>query len=98
MQNEESQKIVARFFEALSDLKTKKVIRGKETFTRRYEINKRNFWLLEKDKSRDILQLAWISYLVRDFDISAEWLITGRGEMYTKEPPEGLRNTNKKRI
>jgi hypothetical protein len=97
MQNEASQKIVERFFEALFDLKERKVIRGKQTFTRRYGINNRNFWLLEQDKSRDILQLAWISYLVRDFDVSAEWIMTGQGKMYTKEPPIKLRHTNKKR-
>jgi hypothetical protein len=97
MQNESSQKVVERFFEALFDLRAKKVIRGKQTFTRRYGINNRNFWLLEQDKSRDILQLAWISYLIQDFDVSAEWIMTGRGEMYTKEPPVRLKHTNKKR-
>ena len=72
MQNEESVKIVERFFEAIYDLKEKKIIRGKQTFTRRYGINNRNFWLLEQDKSWDILQLVWITYLVRDYDVSAE--------------------------
>jgi hypothetical protein len=97
MQNPEGQKIVARFFEAIYDLKEKKIIRGKQTFTRRYGINNRNFWLLEQDKSRDILQLAWIAHLVTDYDVSAEWLLTGQGEMYTKEPPAKAIFTNQKR-
>jgi hypothetical protein len=97
MQNEEGKKIVGRFFEAIYDLKSKKVIRGKQTFTRRYGINSRNFWLLEQDKSRDILQLAWIAHLVVDYDVSAEWILTGRGEMYVNEPAARLRHTNKKR-
>ncbi|MDR0682550.1 MAG: hypothetical protein LBG15_11995 [Dysgonamonadaceae bacterium] len=94
MQNEEGQKIVERFFEALFNLKERKVIRGKQTFTRRYGINNRNFWLLEKDKSRDILQLAWLSHLVTDYGVSAEWLLTGNGNMYVKEPPaiSGFKN------
>jgi hypothetical protein len=87
MQNEEGKKIVERFFEAIYDLKARKVIRGKQTFTRIYGINNRNFWLLEQDKSRDILQLAWIAHLVRDYNVSAEWLLTGEGKMYIKEPP-----------
>ena len=95
MQNEEGIKIVGRFFEAIYDLKEKKTIRGKQTFTRKYGINNRNFWLLEQDKSRDILQLAWITYLVRDYDVSAEWIITGKGDMYTKEPPVRLGFKNK---
>ncbi|MCL1933288.1 MAG: hypothetical protein FWF53_05720 [Candidatus Azobacteroides sp.] len=87
MQNEEGKKIVERFFEAIYDLKERKIIRGKQTFTRRYGINNRNFWLLEQDKSRDILQLAWIAHLVTDYGVSAEWIMTGKGKMYKKEPP-----------
>jgi hypothetical protein len=97
MQNEEGQKIVGRFFEAIYDLKDRKAIRGKQTFTRRYEINNRNFWLLEQDKSRDILQLAWIAHLVRDYNVSAEWIMTGKLPMYTKEPPVRLGYKNKPR-
>jgi hypothetical protein len=98
MQNEEGIKIVERFFEALYNLKARKVIRGKQTFTRRYGINNRNFWLLEQDKSRDILQLAWIAHLVTDYNVSAEWIMTGKGNMYTKETPVRMLNlVNKKK-
>ena len=90
MQNGESVKIVERFFEAIYDLKEKKIIRGKQTFTRSYNINSRNFWLLEQDKTRDILQLSWIAHLVNDFHVSAEWIITGKGKMYKKEPSPKL--------
>jgi hypothetical protein len=90
MQNEEGKKIVERFFEALYDLKARKVIRGKQTFTRRYGINNRNFWLLEQDKSRDILQLAWVAHLVTDYGVSAEWLLTGKGDMYVDAKSDRL--------
>lgn len=41
---------------------------------------------LEKDMSRDIFQPAWLTYLVKDFGVSSEWLLTGKGEiMKTKE-------------
>ena len=84
MQNPESTKIVERFFEALYDLKEKKLIRGKYTFARRYGINNGNFHQIEKDKSRDMFQLIWLSHLVADYGISATWLITGNGAMYAK--------------
>lgn len=84
MQSEESQKIVKRFFEALYALKERKVIRGKQTFTNRYDIPRWNFNKLEKDPSRDIIQMSWLAYLVSDYGISAEWLLTGKGDMFVK--------------
>jgi hypothetical protein len=82
MHTEDSKKVVERFFEVLAILKMKKVISGKVTFVKRYGINNRNFWLLEQNKSRNIFQVSWLSYLVNDYGVSAEWLLTGNGEMF----------------
>lgn len=84
MQTIESQRVIGRFFEAINALIESKVIRGKQTFTNRYGINRRNFGTLEKDLSRDIFQTSWLTYLVDDYDISPRWLLTGVGEMYEK--------------
>lgn len=81
MQTTDSQKVIDRFFQALYHLKEQRVIRGKQTFTRRFGINRWNMITLEKDKSRDIFQAAWLSYLVNEYGVSAEWLLTGRGEI-----------------
>ena len=80
MQSEDSQKIVGRFFEALTRLKDSNVIRGKRTFTERFSVNRWNLLTLEKDYSRDIFQPAWLTYLVTAYGVSAEWLLTGKGE------------------
>ena len=82
MQTEDSQKVVRRFFEALQVLKRERIIRGKQTFTARYGINRWNMNKLEKEKERDIFQAAWLTYLVRDYGVSARWLLTGYGEFY----------------
>lgn len=37
---------------------------------------------LEKDPRRDIFQAAWLAYLVKDYKVSAEWLLTGQGNFY----------------
>lgn len=85
MQTADSQKIVARFFEALERLKTDRVIRGKQTFTNEFQINRWNLNTLAKDYTRDIFQPAWLTYLVEKYGVSPMWLLTGKGEFYTKQ-------------
>lgn len=82
MQSEQSKRIVIRFFEALQILKANKIIRGKQTFTKRYGINRWNLNTLEKEPERDIFQVSWLEYLVRDYMVSAEWLLTGEGSFF----------------
>jgi len=82
MQSEDSQRIVKRFFEAIDILKANKIIRGIQTFTTRYKINKRNFYTCKKEPERDIFQVAWLWYLVNDYKVSAEWLLTGEGSFF----------------
>ena len=85
MQTEDSQKVIKRFFEAIYALKSERIIRGKQTFTNQCKINRWNFNTLEKEPSRDIFQTAWLTYLVRDFGVSATWLLTGKGDMFVKK-------------
>lgn len=81
MQTEDSQIIVKRFFQALYYLKSNGTIRGKQTFTSRYDINRWNLNTLEKDPTRDIFQPAWLYYLVKDYGVSSKWLLTGTGNI-----------------
>lgn len=83
MQTEESQKIIGRFFDALAQLKSDKRIGGKTPFAEKYNINRRNLYKLEKNYEKDIFQVSWLSYLVRDYNVSATWLLTGEGSFYT---------------
>lgn len=85
MQTEDSQKVIKRFFEALNILKQHKIIRGKQTFTARYGINRWNMNTLQKNMQSDMFQTAWLTYLVRDYNISATWLLTGIGEPLTQK-------------
>ncbi len=89
MQTEESAKITKRFFEALYELKNRGIIRGKQTFTNRYDINRWNLNALEKGEStQNSVQLDWLTYLVRDYGISGRWLLTGEGEMFARTAPK----------
>lgn len=74
--------ITRRFFEALDMIKAQKRIRGLQTFTRMYGENYWNFHTLRKEGQR--IKQEWLAYLVRDFDVSPLWLLTGQGGMFTK--------------
>lgn len=91
MQTPESQVIVKRFFEALYRLKADRKIRGKQTFTREYGINRWNMNTLEKEPERDIFQASWLTFLVRDYGVSPMWLLTGVGDFYQKKKAETIR-------
>lgn len=86
MQSNDSISVIQRFFLALYQLKSDKVIRGKQTFTSRYGINRWNMNTLEKNPYSDIFQVAWLSYLVNDYGVSSDWLLTGNGDFYRQKP------------
>lgn len=75
-------KITKRFFLALDTLTEQKKIRGMQTFTRMHGINYWNFSTLRKDQDKRMLKPEWLAYLVQDFDINAEWLLVGVGDMF----------------
>lgn len=58
---------------------------GGKTFTDRYGINRWNLNTLQKEPQRDIFQAAWLAYLVRDYGVSAHWLLTGEGQPQTED-------------
>ena len=91
--------ITRRFFVALDLIKEQKRIRGLKTFATRYGVNYWDFNMWEKTKQR--IRQEWLTYLVRDYDVSATWLLTGEEPVFTKEiiPREKFkRSSPKKRI
>ena len=78
----EGANITRRFFLALETLQVKKELRGLKSFTDRYGLNYWNINTLRKEPEKRILKAEWLTYLVSDYNISAEWLLTGRGSMF----------------
>lgn len=72
--------ITQRFFLAIDELKAMKRIRGMQTFTREYGENYWNFHSCRKNNQR--IKQEWLTYLVRDFNVSPTWLLTGTGKMF----------------
>ncbi len=74
--------ITKRFFFVIDILISQRKIRGMKTFTDRYDINYWNMSTLRKDQGKRMLKPEWLSYLVQDYDVSAEWLLTGIGSIF----------------
>ena len=87
--------ITKRFFLALDVLITQKRIRGLNTFTTKHDMNYWNLCTLRKDPNIRVLKPECLSYLVRDFDVSAEWLLTGNGSMFTISAEELQQSKNR---
>lgn len=70
--------ITDRFFEVYDDL----VLTGQTNrtkFCQELGVDRRNFYQQEKDHTRRILRVEWLSHVVLNYGVSADWLLTGRG-------------------
>ena len=83
---QEGIEVVRRFTTAINFLISEKKLRGRQTFCKRYGIDKRNFYLVERAPESNYLKVFWLTYLVRDYHVSARWLLTGKGNMIRKRP------------
>lgn len=77
--------ITKRFFLALETLQMQKKIRGLRTFTERYGLNYWNVNTLKAEPEKRLLKTEYLTYLVRDYGVSPEWLIMGTGPMFKSE-------------
>ena len=71
-----------RFFEAIDMLKAQKRMRGLLTYTKAHDINYWNINTVRNQPEVSVLKPEWIAYLVLDYGISADWILTGRGGMF----------------
>ena len=80
--------IKRRFYEAFNVLLENKVIRGRQTYCRLYDIDKRLFYAQEKELERKLLKLYWLVPLVEVYNVSARWLLTGKVRMMAAKKVE----------
>ena len=66
MVDDESLKVIDRFFEVLYDLKARRVIRGKQTFTNRYGIVR---WDLNNVEKKKVLKTYQQKNLIAAFNL-----------------------------
>lgn len=82
--SKEACEVTKRFFQAIDYLKEQRVIHGLKTFTDKYGLNYWNITTIRNEPEKRFLKVDLMIYLCRDFDISTEWLLLGRGEMTSK--------------
>jgi hypothetical protein len=79
-----------RFFQALDMLINSGTIAGLQTFCKDYDLHRAkysNLRTFSKDNEKPgtgykFIDIDSLSYLVTDFGISADWLLTGKGGMF----------------
>ena len=82
MNTQVSKQIMQRFYDALDAIIAMKKIRGVNTYCRLNEIDRRNFLAQKKDLDRGWFQVSWFQPMVREYGVSARWLLTGFGKMF----------------
>lgn len=74
-----SKEIAARFYSTVDELKRTRTIRGIATFTKRYDIDRRNFLASRRIGT---VNVAWISHIVSDYNASPYYILNGCGDMF----------------
>lgn len=78
-----------RFFHTLDVLRQMREIRGLKTFVDAHHLNYWNMVTLKKEPNR-FLHPEYLKWLVEDYDVSAEYLLTGKGCMFNYNKSRAL--------
>ena len=81
----EGEVITRRFFHVLDVLKQKRRIRGLQSFTKAYGLNYWNMSTIKNSPHCHALKPEWLAFLVQDYDVSAEYLLTGVGSIFKSD-------------
>ena len=83
--SQQGQEITARFFLAIDTLKNQGKLRSMRQFTQMYNLNYGNFYILKTKSHIYTLKPELIACLCKDFGISTEWILLGKGNLFSKD-------------
>ena len=91
--------ITERFFMAIELLVEAGHFRGLQTFTSMYNINRRNLQHIKNSPSNSVLKPEVLTLLVIHHNVSAMWLLTGKGNIFQDgtDFPQRMVRKNKSR-
>lgn len=75
--------VTDRFFEAFDALLVMGALK-EAPFCKGLGVDRRNFLKQKEDHGRNILKPSWLTFIVEHYDVSPRWLLTGRGQMFSK--------------
>lgn len=78
----ETRQITDRFFLAVQKLIDDKQIRGIATLANRWDVSRFSMAIVKSKPDTRRLNLEVLHYLIRDYNVSSEWLMTGKGKMF----------------
>ena len=77
-----------RFFDALASIQESGGIVGLQTFCNRYGLNRTKYSRVRTSLANDTtgryhhIDMDALAYIVADYNVNAEWLLTGHGDMF----------------
>lgn len=89
----ETIEIMNRFYEAVSVLILHKKIRGIQTYCNLASIDRRHFYAQRKEISRGWFQMSWMLPLIKEFGVSSDWLLLGKGNIFGVKLEQKQRET-----
>lgn len=71
-----------RYFIAVEACVKAKIIKSVSAYCAEIDTERNHFYLQRKDRSRGYFEVGWCVPLIRNYGISASWLLTGIGTMF----------------
>lgn len=94
MQPSPSDEISKRLFQAIDDLKSRKLISGLSGFCEEYGFNRKRYIGIKNKKenltTKDYknIEVDFIYILSKEFSVSLDWIFFGSGNMYNNTLPK----------
>jgi hypothetical protein len=80
--SKEEIEIIGRFYEVLDYLLETKKVKSYYDFAIKYDIPRNSLTVLKAEPTRNLFRARWVTILLRDFNVSADYIFLGEGDMF----------------